>query len=96
MKKLSVKGLALAFGISWAIGMLLLGWMSAFGWGTKILELLSSLYIGFKPGFWGGIVGAAWGLIDGAIGGALVALIYNAVAGSKISGTGYTKNISLH
>ena len=80
MEKLNVKALALGLGISWAIGMLFLGWVSIFGWGIKLVEASSSLYIGFAPTFLGGIIGAIWGFVDGAIGGAIIALIYNAVA----------------
>lgn len=79
MEKLNVKSLTLGVGVSWAICMLFLGWVSAFGWGTKLVEVISSLYIGFTPGFLGGIIGAIWGFIDGAIGGAIIALVYNAI-----------------
>jgi hypothetical protein len=89
--------MALGIGVSWGTGMLLLGWITAFGWGTEMLNVLSSLYIGFMPGFFGGIVGALWGFIDGAIGGIIIALVYNATAGKKlISGIGFAKNVSIN
>lgn len=83
MEKLNVKSLALGLGVACAVYMLFLGWVSAFGWGTKIVEVISSLYIGFTPGFVGGIIGAVWGFVDGAIGGVIIALIYNAVVEKK-------------
>jgi hypothetical protein len=77
MQKLSVKGLSIGLGVSWALCMLFLGWASMFGWGIKLVEAISSLYIGFSPSFLGAIIGAVWGFIDGAIGGAIIALVYN-------------------
>ncbi len=83
MEKLSVKGLAIGLGATWALCMLFIGWAAIFGWATSIVDTMSSVYIGFKPTFLGGIIGAAWGFVDGAIGGLVIALIYNAVAKKK-------------
>ncbi len=83
MEKLNVKALAVGLGVSWGLAMLFVGWVSIFGWGTKIVEMISSLYIGFEPSFLGGIIGAIWGFFDGAIGGALIAFVYNTVAERK-------------
>jgi len=63
--------------------MLFVGWASMFGWGTGVVEMMSSIYLGFAPSVLGGIIGAVWGFIDGAIGGAIIALVYNAVAGRR-------------
>ncbi len=79
MERLSVKGLAVGVGTSWAICMLFAGWASIFGWCTRFVEVMSSVYIGFKPTILGGIIGAAWGFVDGAIGGLIIAVVYNAV-----------------
>lgn len=76
---LNVKALALALGLSWSFLILFTGWVSMFGWGTRFVEVMSSLYIGFAPTFFGGVIGAMWAFIDGAIGGAIVALVYNRV-----------------
>jgi len=83
MERLSVKGLAVGLGASWGIGMLCAGWASIFGWCTKLVEVMSSVYIGFEPTFFGGILGGIWGFIDGAIGGLIIAVIYNAVTKKK-------------
>ncbi len=79
MEKLSVKALAIGLGVSWGAYVFLLGLMALFGLGTKVVEILASVYIGYSPTFIGSIIGAVWGFIDGAIGGAIIALIYNAV-----------------
>ena len=80
MEKLNVRALAVGLGVSWSVCMLFVGWASMLGWGTGLVEVFSSLYIGFAPTVLGGVLGAIWGFIDGAIGGAIIALVYNAVA----------------
>ena len=79
MQKLSVKAFALAWGISFGVYFLFLGWMASFGWGSGIVEAISTFYIGYAPTFLGGIVGGIWAFFDGAIGGAIIAWVYNAL-----------------
>jgi len=83
MEKLSVKGLTVGLGVIWSAAILFLGWVSIFGWGTRLVEVFSSLYIGYAPTFIGGIIGAIWAFADGAIGGLIISLVYNAVAKRK-------------
>ena len=83
MERLSVKALAMGLGVSWAACALFTGWASIFGWGTKFVEMMSSVYIGYTPTFLGGIIGAIWGFVDGAIGGVIIALVYNVIARKK-------------
>jgi hypothetical protein len=85
MQKLQIFPLAVALGVTWALGILLLGWAGGLGWGTELVNVMSSLYIGYGPSFVGGIIGGIWALVDGAIGGAVIALIYNAAAGKPLS-----------
>ena len=80
MDRLNVKALAGGLGVSWALCILLAGWASALGWGERFVEVMSSVYIGYASSFFGGIIGAAWGLIDGALGGAVIAIVYNAIS----------------
>lgn len=77
MEKLNVKALALSLGITWSLCTLFLGWVATFGWGARIVDVMSSLYIGYAPTFIGGIIGGIWGFFDGAIGGLILAWIYN-------------------
>lgn len=78
MKKLSIKGTMLGFGVAWAILMLAFSWISAFiGRGSEIIKLLSTVYIGYVPTFIGGIIGAVWGFISGVIWGAIISFVYN-------------------
>lgn len=75
--KLNVGSLALAVGALWASYMFFIGISSAYGWGNAFLDVMKSIYIGFSPGLIGAITGAAWGFLDGAIAGAVVAYVYN-------------------
>jgi len=80
-EKLSVKGLALSIGILWAIGIFLVGIAATVsGWGDSLVNLISSLYVGYSASLAGSIIGAIWALIDGLICGALIAWLYNRFA----------------
>lgn len=48
-----------------------------FGWGSGFVEVMSSMYIGYEASLVGGLIGAAWGFVDGAIAGLLISLLYN-------------------
>jgi hypothetical protein len=79
MEKLDVKALALGLGTAWASCMLFVGVASVFGWGSELVRVMSSVYLGFAPTVPGAVIGALWGFLDGAIGGAIIALVYNAL-----------------
>lgn len=80
--KCNVKALALALGLVWGIlAMFLVGitnliWPS---YGKPFLELMASIYPGYHGtgGFLDVIVGTLYGLLDGAIAGAVIAWLYN-------------------
>lgn len=79
--KLDVKALGLAFGILWGVGIFLLGlaaWL--LNWGNQWVGLIGSGYIGFNASFAGSIIGGIWAFLDGLIGGALLAWLYNKLA----------------
>jgi hypothetical protein len=80
MEKLNVKALAVGIGVLWAIYVLFLGWVAAFGWGREMVTVLSSLYIGYSATFVGAIIGGIWAFVDGVIAGAIIAWVYNKVA----------------
>ncbi len=74
----NVKALALTLGLLWGGGMFVLGIAAALtGWGAGLVDPLASLYIGFDATLTGSLIGAAWGLVDGAIFGGLIAWLYN-------------------
>ncbi len=79
--QLSVKAMALTVGILWGGSILFIGLVSLFstGYADEFLRIVSSLYPGFHhSGSLGDVlVGTTYGLIDGAIGGVLIAWLYN-------------------
>jgi hypothetical protein len=76
--KLNVKALGLAGGIVWGLAIFLLTyWFLIRGLEGETLARLGNLYLGYSVTWYGGFVGLIWGFIDGFIGGALVAWLYN-------------------
>lgn len=76
--KLSVCGLGVGLAVSWGFGIFVMGLLSwLFGYGTAMVAVFSSVYIGYAPTFIGMIVGTIWGLVDGFIAGVIIAFIYN-------------------
>jgi hypothetical protein len=80
MTKLRVVPMGLSLGVTWGGGIMLLGWMAALGWGTRLVELFSSLYRGYAPTLTGGIVGGLWGFGDAFLAGLVMTTLYNAFA----------------
>ncbi len=80
MSRVNVRALAISLGLVWSMAILLSGWCAPFGWCTDFVKMMSSVYIGFAPGFLGGIIGALWAFCDGALGGAILGWIYNFLA----------------
>jgi hypothetical protein len=81
--KLSVKGLAIAAGIGWALAMLLTG-LANLAWppyGEGFLTMMASVYPGYDgpSGIGSVIVAALYALVDGAVCGAVLAWLYNTV-----------------
>lgn len=86
--KLSVKGLALASGILWGIAMLGMG-LANLGWnnyGQQFLQIMASVYPGYHATHNIGevIVGTLYGVVDGLIGGAVFAWLYNQFAAQRV------------
>jgi hypothetical protein len=56
-------------------------------YGRAFLDLAASVYPGYHAGFGLGsvVVGTLYGLVDGAIGGAVFAWLYNSLAGRRAS-----------
>jgi hypothetical protein len=85
--RLSVKGLALSIGALWAVGIFLVGIvnLAAPSYGAAFLQMVSSIYPGFHNSrhFLDVLVGTGYGLIDGGIGGAVFAWLYNGIVGGS-------------
>ena len=81
--RLNLKALALALGLAWGGGVLVVGVAHLMwpGYGSAFLELIASVYPGYRVGGFGSvIIGAAYGVLDGAVCGAVVGWLYNAAA----------------
>jgi hypothetical protein len=79
--KFHVTALALAAGLLWgglilAVGLANMAWPE---YGRAFLDLAASLYPGYRPGTGMGsvITGTLYGVVDGTIGGAIFAWLYN-------------------
>jgi hypothetical protein len=83
--RFSIGALALAAGLFWGGAILLVGVSNLVwpGYGSAFLQLVASIYPGYKatPAFAQVVIGSLYGLVDGAIGGAVFALLYNWLAG---------------
>lgn len=76
--RLNVRAFALACGVTWGLGTLILGLIAFFsGYGMMAVTNLGSVYVGFAPTLVGSVVGALWGFIDGMIGGLILGFVYN-------------------
>jgi hypothetical protein len=79
--KLSLKGLALSFGIIWGGCVFLVGLGNLIwpDYGAAFLDLARSIYPGYgkTSGIWGVIVGTLYALADGAVLGLVLGWLYN-------------------
>jgi len=84
--RLSIRGVATASGLLWGGMILIVGLcnVAAPGYGDAFLRLVASIYPGYHPasGFGGVFTGTVYGLLDGAIGGAIFAWLYNRFVGT--------------
>ena len=82
--KFSVKGLALASGILWGLAMLGTGLANLIwvGYGQQFLQTMASVYPGYHAtrSIAEVVVGTLYGIVDGLIGGAVFAWLYNQFA----------------
>lgn len=70
--------LGFALGITWALGVFLVGALALL-WniGTPFVDLFASLYYGYAATWMGSVIGAAWGFVDAFIFGIIFAWLYN-------------------
>lgn len=84
--KLSVKGMALAFALFWGVLCMFLVGLANMIWpwyGQAFLGVMDSIYPGYHAtaNFGQVIIGTLYGMVDGAVGGAVLAWLYNQFAG---------------
>ncbi len=78
---LNIKSFALAAGILWGAAILLVGIGNIMfpGYGSAFLKLVASVYPGYvhDASYMQVLFGSAYGFVDGVIGGAIFAWLYN-------------------
>ncbi len=80
--KLNIKAFALACGILWGLGLFALTWwLIAFEGITNEVTMIGRLYRGYTISPIGSLLGLLYGFIDAFIGGAILAWLYNRIAG---------------
>ena len=79
IQKLNAKALSLALGIMWSLGVLFLSITALISesYLHNFVEFLSSVYLGYSLSLGGIVIGMVWGFLDAAIGGFLIAWLYN-------------------
>jgi len=79
--KLNVKAIAITSGLVWGFGLFVLTWWVIFFDGaTGDPMCIGKVYRGFSISPAGSFIGLAWGLVDGFMGGAIFAWLYNKLA----------------
>ena len=78
--KLDVKAFALTCAVIWSAALALgTWWVMAFGAPTPNPTWISFFYRGYSLTLSGSLVGAAWAFVDGLVGGAVFAWLYNRI-----------------
>ncbi len=73
---------ALSVGLVWAVGLFIWTLCSVrTGYGAEMLELMSTVYIGYTVTVKGAFVGLVWGFLDGFIGTFIAVKVYNFFVG---------------
>lgn len=74
-----VLSFGLALGLLWAFALFIVAiiTIAAGGYGEGFIHSIGMMYIGYKPSFVGGLIGAIWGFVDAFVGGVILAWLYN-------------------
>ena len=76
--KLNVKVFALTVGLFWGFGLLFITWwIILFDGASGAVTLIGKVYRGYSISLVGSLIGFVWAFIDGIIGGAIFAWLYN-------------------
>lgn len=79
--RLNVRAFALTCGLLWGLGLFALTWwIIAFDGATGAVTFVGRIYRGYSVSAAGSLIGLAWALLDGLIGGAIFAWLYNLIA----------------
>ncbi|MCH9645029.1 MAG: bacteriophage holin [Proteobacteria bacterium] len=81
-QSINTKALALSLGILWSLALLSVSIIALISesYLHNIVEFLSSIYLGYSLSFTGILIGMIWAFIDAAVGGLVLAWLYNKLA----------------
>ena len=84
--KLDIRAFAIAMAIVWGLGLFIMTWwIIAFDGSNTSITFISQLYRGYSITPIGSLIGLAWAAVDGLIGGAIFAWVYNLFVSMKRS-----------
>ena len=76
--KLDVKAFAITCSLLWGVGLCLATlWILMMEGPSTNPTFIGRIYLGYSLTATGAFIGLAWGLVDGAVGGAIFAWLYN-------------------
>ncbi|MGL1931295.1 MAG: bacteriophage holin [Desulfotalea sp.] len=79
--KLNVKAFALTCGLVWGMALFFLTWwIIMFDGATGEITLIGRIYRGYNISPVGSVIGLIWASLDGLIGGAIFAWMYNFIS----------------
>jgi hypothetical protein len=79
--RLDIKAFALTCGLIWGIGLFLMTWwIIALEGSTGEVPFIGRIYLGYAITPAGSVIGLLWALLDGLVGGAVFAWLYNRLA----------------
>jgi hypothetical protein len=82
--KLDIRAFALTCGLLWGLGLFLMTWWIIALDGTSVDPgLIGQLYRGYSITPAGSVIGLVWAFVDGLIGGAIFAWVYNVLAARR-------------
>ena len=82
--RLNVRASALTCAILCGVGLFLLTWwIIMFDGSSETSTFVGKVYRGYSVTPVGSVVGLAWGIVDGLVGGAVIAWLYNALSGAR-------------
>lgn len=81
--RINVKALALTLGILWGLGVFIaVLWVILLDGAHGQPLFFAVIYRGVTASWPGAVLGLAWGVLDGVIGGLLIGWLYNKIAGT--------------
>jgi hypothetical protein len=82
--KFDIRAFALTCGLWWGLGLFVMTWwIIAFDGASGETTLIGQLYRGYSISPAGSVIGLLWGFLDGLIGGAIFAWLYNLLASRR-------------